>query len=60
MIDVNQERIIHIIGSVVFPPAKMPNVYNALIVKGQYIAGQPINVSCEVQQLLGNNWITTR
>ncbi|KAL0532214.1 hypothetical protein IC582_031859 [Cucumis melo] len=33
----------------------MPNIYNALIVKGQDIAGQEINVTCEVQQLLGNN-----
>ncbi|KAL5547242.1 hypothetical protein UlMin_006929 [Ulmus minor] len=33
----------------------MPNIYNALIVKGQDTVGQQINVTCEVQQLLGNN-----
>ncbi|TXG46667.1 hypothetical protein EZV62_027822 (chloroplast) [Acer yangbiense] len=33
----------------------MPNIYNALIVKGRDTVGQPINVTCEVQQLLGNN-----
>ncbi|KAL1368061.1 hypothetical protein AAHE18_02G093200 [Arachis hypogaea] len=33
----------------------MPNIYNALVVKGRDIVGQQINVTCEVQQLLGNN-----
>ncbi|KAI7979978.1 hypothetical protein LOK49_Contig214G00039 [Camellia lanceoleosa] len=33
----------------------MPNIYNALVVKGRDTVGQPINVTCEVQQLLGNN-----
>ncbi|TXG60897.1 hypothetical protein EZV62_012260 [Acer yangbiense] len=33
----------------------MPNIYNALIVKGRDTVDQPINVTCEVQQLLGNN-----
>ncbi|KAG6423828.1 hypothetical protein SASPL_114231 [Salvia splendens] len=32
-----------------------PNIYNALVVKGRDTVGQPINVTCEVQQLLGNN-----
>ncbi|KAL2924353.1 ATP synthase subunit beta chloroplastic, partial [Bienertia sinuspersici] len=40
---------------VAFPPGKMPNIYNALVVKGRDTTGQPINVTCEVQQLLGNN-----
>ncbi|KAL2928252.1 ATP synthase subunit beta chloroplastic, partial [Bienertia sinuspersici] len=31
------------------------NIYNALIVKGRDTTGQPINVTWEVQQLLGNN-----
>ncbi|KAH0851541.1 LOW QUALITY PROTEIN: hypothetical protein HID58_094658, partial [Brassica napus] len=38
-----------------FPPGKMPNIYNALVVKGRDTLGQEINVTCEVQQLLGNN-----
>ncbi|KAL6491900.1 hypothetical protein OROGR_033978 [Orobanche gracilis] len=33
----------------------MPNIYNALVVNSRDTAGQPINVTCEVQQLLGNN-----
>ncbi|RHN46576.1 ATP synthase subunit beta [Medicago truncatula] len=33
----------------------MPNIYNALIVQGRDTVGQEINVTCEVQQLLGNN-----
>ncbi|KAK9113991.1 hypothetical protein Syun_020788 [Stephania yunnanensis] len=33
----------------------MPNIYNTLVVKGQDTVGQQINVTCEVQKLLGNN-----
>ncbi|KAL6547928.1 hypothetical protein OROHE_009633 [Orobanche hederae] len=33
----------------------MPNIYNTLVFNGRDTAGQPINVTCEVQQLLGNN-----
>ncbi|CAL1406606.1 unnamed protein product [Linum trigynum] len=33
----------------------MPNMYIVLLVKGQDPTGQEINVTCEVQQLLGNN-----
>ncbi|KAJ0989600.1 hypothetical protein J5N97_007956 [Dioscorea zingiberensis] len=33
----------------------MPNIYNAFVVKGRDTTGQQINVTCEVQQLLGNN-----
>ena len=54
----NRGRIAQIIGPVLdvaFPPGKMPNIYNALVVKSQDTASQPINVTCEVQQLLGNN-----
>ncbi|KAK8305853.1 hypothetical protein V6Z12_D03G089600 [Gossypium hirsutum] len=54
----NLGRISQIIGPVLdvaFPPSKMPNIYNALVVKGRDTAGQQFNVTCEVQQLLGNN-----
>ncbi|KAJ0802846.1 putative H(+)-transporting two-sector ATPase [Helianthus annuus] len=54
----NLGRIAQIIGPVLdvaFPPGKMPNIYKALVVKGRDTVGQPINVTCEVQQLLGNN-----
>eukprot|EP00250_Pteridium_aquilinum_P013747 c2154_g1_i1 orf=22-288(+) len=54
----NVGYITQIIGPVLdvaFSPGKMPNIYNSLIIKGQNPAGQEINVTCEVQQLLGNN-----
>lgn len=53
----NLGRIAQIIGpvlDVIFPPGKMPNIYNALVVKGRDTVGQQINVTCEVQQLLLN------
>ncbi|CAL5179282.1 unnamed protein product [Lathyrus oleraceus] len=56
----NLGRITQIIGpvlDVVFPPGKMPYIYNALIVQGRDTVGKQINVTCEVQQLLGNNRI---
>ncbi|MCL7031204.1 hypothetical protein MKW94_029009 [Papaver nudicaule] len=54
----NLGRVAQIIGPVLdvsFPPGKMPNIYNALVVKGRDTVGGLINVTCEVQQLLGNN-----
>ena len=50
--------IAQIIGPVLdvsFPPGYMPNIYNSLTVKGEGKAGQEIQVTCEVQQLLGNH-----
>ena len=52
--------ITQIIGPVVdvkFPTGKMPQIYNALIVKGANEAGQEISLTCEVQQLLGDNQV---
>lgn len=52
--------ITQIIGPVVdikFPGGKMPRIYNALIVKGTNEAGNDVSVTCEVQQLLGDNQI---
>ena len=46
-------RITQIIGPVLdvsFPPGKMPNIYNALAVRGKNEARQEISVTCEVQQ----------
>ena len=48
-------QIIGPVLDVASSPGKMPNIYNSLIVKGQNPAGQEINVTREVQQLLGNN-----
>ncbi|MBW4566996.1 MAG: F0F1 ATP synthase subunit beta [Tolypothrix carrinoi HA7290-LM1] len=52
--------ITQIIGPVVdvkFPTGKMPQIYNALLVKGTNEAGQEISLTCEVQQLLGDNQV---
>jgi F-type H+-transporting ATPase subunit beta len=51
-------RIDQIIGPVLdvtFPPGKLPYIYNALVVQSIDTANKQINVTCEVQQLLGNN-----
>jgi len=52
--------ITQIIGPVVdvkFPEGKMPQIYNALSIKGTNEAGQKVSVTCEVQQLLGDNQV---
>jgi F-type H+/Na+-transporting ATPase subunit beta len=49
-----------IIGPVVdvrFSAGQMPKIYNALVIKGTNSAGQEISVTCEVQQLLGDNQV---
>ncbi|KAI5424944.1 hypothetical protein KIW84_030930 [Lathyrus oleraceus] len=56
----NLGHITQIIGpvlDVVFPPGKMPYIYNALIVQGRDTVGKQIHVTCEVHQLLGNDRI---
>ncbi|KAH7294545.1 hypothetical protein KP509_27G006200 [Ceratopteris richardii] len=58
LVEKNVGYITQIIGPVLdvaSSPGKMPNIYNALVVKGKNSAGQEINVTFEVQQLLGNN-----
>ena len=50
-------RITQIIGPVIdvtFPAGKLPNIYNALVIRGQNARGQDVAVTCEVQQLLGD------
>ncbi|MBD2344574.1 F0F1 ATP synthase subunit beta [Anabaena subtropica] len=52
--------ITQIIGPVVdvkFPGGKLPQIYNALTIKGTNEAGQELNLTVEVQQLLGDNQI---
>jgi F-type H+/Na+-transporting ATPase subunit beta len=52
--------ITQVIGPVVdvkFPGGKMPPIYNALTIRGTNTAGQEISVTCEVQQLLGDNQV---
>jgi len=53
-------RITQIIGPVIdaaFDSGTLPSIYNALVVKGKNEAGQEIAVTCEVQQLLGDNCV---
>lgn len=52
--------ITKVIGPVVdveFPNGKMPEIYNALVISGKNEAGQDVRVTCEVQQLLGDNQV---
>nr|YP_009184946.1 CF1 beta subunit of ATP synthase [Hafniomonas laevis]ALO63022.1 CF1 beta subunit of ATP synthase [Hafniomonas laevis] len=54
----NIGRIQQIIGPVVdisFPKGKVPNIYNAVTVRAKNTAGVVMEVTCEVQQLLGDN-----
>jgi F-type H+-transporting ATPase subunit beta len=54
----NTGVITQIIGPVVdaeFPSGKMPKIYNALKIEGKNDIGQDVSVTCEVQQLLGDN-----
>ncbi|MFE1746795.1 F0F1 ATP synthase subunit beta [Coleofasciculus sp. H7-2] len=56
----NVGRITQIIGPVIdaeFPSGKMPQIYNALKIEGTNEAGQNVSVTCEVQQLLGDNQV---
>lgn len=56
----NTGVITKIIGPVIdaeFSTGKMPQIYNALKVQGTNSAGQEVSVTCEVQQLLGDNQV---
>jgi F-type H+-transporting ATPase subunit beta len=56
----NTGYITQIIGPVIdakFPGGKMPQIYNALRIEGKNEAGQNVGVTCEVQQLLGDNQV---
>lgn len=56
----NIGKLTQIIGPVVdaeFPSGKLPRIYNALTIKGKNQAGQDIALTCEVQQLLGDNQV---
>jgi F-type H+-transporting ATPase subunit beta len=49
-----------VIGPVVdarFPSGKLPRIYNALKIQGKNSAGQDVSITCEVQQLLGDNQV---
>ncbi|MFM7354667.1 MAG: F0F1 ATP synthase subunit beta [Microcystis aeruginosa] len=58
--ETNVGKIVQIIGPVIdaeFPSGNLPRIYNALTVKGTNSAGQNLSVTCEVQQLLGDNQV---
>ena len=53
-------HVSQIIGPVIdvyFPDGALPNLLNALVVKGKNSAGQDITLTAEVQQLLGDHKI---
>ncbi len=53
-------KITQIIGPVIdaeFPSGKLPRIYNSLTVEGKNSAGDNLKVTCEVQQLLGDNQV---
>jgi F-type H+/Na+-transporting ATPase subunit beta len=53
-------RITQIIGPVIdiaFLPNQLPNIYNAVSIRGTNQAGQDVSVACEVQQLLGDHCV---
>jgi len=56
----NVGRIVQVIGPVVdveFASGELPQIYNALTVEGTSDAGVEVAVTCEVQQLLGDNQV---
>jgi F-type H+/Na+-transporting ATPase subunit beta len=56
----NVGKLTQVIGPVVdveFTGGKMPQIYSALKVEGKNEAGQDVSVTCEVQQLLGDNQV---
>lgn len=56
----NTGVITKIIGPVIdaeFTTGKMPQIYNALKIQATNPAGQEVSVTCEVQQLLGDNQV---
>ena len=56
----NIGSITQVIGPVVdveFQSGQLPEIYNALVIKGTNPAGQEISVTCEVQQLLGDSQV---
>ena len=55
---ISEGRITQVIGPVVdveFPEGNLPEIYDAVIVQDKAPNGQEVNLTCEVQQLLGEN-----
>src|SRR5215471_1059316 len=50
-------KVVQVLGAVVdveFPPDKLPEIYNAVLVRP---AGAEKDLTLEVEQHLGNNWV---
>jgi F-type H+-transporting ATPase subunit beta len=53
-------RVTQIIGPVIdatFPEGKLPNIYDALLIRRKNTSGKEVSVTCEVQQLLGDKTV---
>ena len=48
-------QIIGLVLDVALLQGRIQSIYNVLVIIGQDTTDQPINVTCEVQQLFGNN-----
>jgi F-type H+-transporting ATPase subunit beta len=51
-------RVVQVIGPVIdveFPPGQLPQIYDALEIRGTNPAGETVKVVTEVQQMLGDN-----
>ncbi len=56
----NSGFVTQVIGPVVdvkFPAGSMPKIYNAIKIQGKNSAGKDVDVTCEVQQLLGDHQV---
>nr|YP_003795521.1 CF1 beta subunit of ATP synthase [Floydiella terrestris]ACZ58477.1 CF1 beta subunit of ATP synthase [Floydiella terrestris] len=53
----NITQIIGPVVDMVFPAGSVPNIYNALVIRGKNTAGIEMLVTCEVQQLLGDRLV---
>src|ERR1035438_5350081 len=50
-------KVVQVLGAVVdieFPPDKLPEIYNEVVTRP---SGAEHDLSLEVEQLLGNNWV---
>ncbi|MBX9693100.1 MAG: F0F1 ATP synthase subunit beta, partial [Cyanobacteria bacterium] len=57
-----QGRVVQVIGAVIdveFTSGNLPEIYNALEIRGTNPAGDERRVICEVQQMLGDNRVRT-
>jgi len=58
VLEKTQGHVVQVIGPVVdveFQSGHLPEIYNAIEIKGKNPAGDDIKVVCEVQQMLGDN-----